>query len=188
MAPETAAGRWLALAMILALCAPEPGAAQQVPSTGYVPGTRIRIRDANATPLIGIVSEGRDGGPMMVTLAGDTVVVARHASTRIEVSRGRHSNSWKGARAGAIAGAIVGAAVGLGLNAECNCDMELGPEIIPLAALSAGVLGGGFGLVLGSLSSSERWAEAGPGFPASSSAVHDAAGGPRVRVGIAAGF
>ena len=188
MAPRPAAGAWLTLAMILALCTPQWGEAQQVPPTGYLPGTRIRIKDANATPLIGIVMEGRAGGPTMVTLAGDTVVVARDANTRIEVSRGRHSNSWKGARAGAIAGVILGAAVGLGLNAECNCDMELGPEIIPLAALSAGVIGGGFGLVLGSLSSSERWVEAGPGFQSSVHAMHDEAHARRFQVGIIAGF
>lgn len=174
---------WLALA-VLASVATQTAEAQEVDSA-YAPGIRVRVKVANASPLIGAVASDAEGGLTIVTMSGDTVVVARAAAAQIDVSRGRRSNSWKGARAGAIVGALLGLAAGFGLNSECNCDMEFGPEIIPVAAVSAGLLGGGIGLFIGSFSSSEQWTRARSHSPVTMDPV---AGPTRLQVGIGARF
>lgn len=174
---------WLALAVLASVVTRSAEAQEE--DSGYAPGMRVRVKVANASPLIGAVASNAGGGLTIVTMSGDTVVVARAAAAQIDVSRGRHSNSWKGARAGAMAGALLGLAVGLGLSSECNCDMEFGPGIIPVAAVSAGLLGGGIGLFIGSFSTSEQWTRA----RSHSVVTMDPDAGPkRLQVGIGARF
>ncbi len=122
------------------------------------PGARVRLSapDLGITKYNGsLVSVTRD------TLTVDTLAVALASVTRLDVHRGRKSNTWKGAAYGFVAGAIPGAVLSY---AGCASDPDPFIEIPPGVCAGLGVvlyggIGAGIGAIVGALTRTDRWEE-----------------------------
>ena len=98
-----------------------------------------------------IVREGKDGPRREVPLASLNL---------LEVSRGRHSSSGKGALIGMFAGASGGVAAGFVVCNHGNCDSSMGDLTGIFAGalgLGGGLFGAGIGAIIGGAISTERW-------------------------------
>lgn len=148
------------LCLTTLLCAvPDEGSAQE--SQTLQPGTRIRFT-TTATPSEWRVGTllGRTADSMRIELRapGGAASFPVQTITNLEVSRGAHSNTGKGARIGAIAGA--GAGLLFIPAAVDECENSCGVRVPAAIALLSGVLGGvgaGIGALIGSTQRSERW-------------------------------
>lgn len=147
------------LAAIATLSAGPLGAQE----SDFPAGTRVRVHASGATvPLTGTVA-WRDATHLAVRRAsGDTAIVAMSALTGVDVSRGRRSNVLRGARTGALIGAGAGLVLGLLALGEEDSYFDYGAEIVPLSALGGGIMGGSVGLLIGALTTSERWSPTSP--------------------------
>ncbi len=74
---------------------------------------------------------------------------------RFQVSRGRHSNSGKGAMIGLGIGGALGLALGISLTGDDFFDVGAGD--VALISLQMGAMGAGIGALIGMASKSERW-------------------------------
>ncbi len=134
-------------------------------------GTRIRVTvdTAPARPLVGSLV-GQDGGSIQLRMqdvqqmsrtglpAFKVVSVLLSKITRLELSRGRHSNAGKGAMYGGLTGAGAGLVIGLAATAGNGGGFfEVGPGEVALGTLVMGGLGAGVGAIIGSLSSHDQW-------------------------------
>lgn len=85
------------------------------------------------------------------------IEIARAAVTRLELSRGQHSNALTGLGLGFLFGTGAGAAIGYVALSEGH---DLSPRDAALiGAVPGAVAGGLIGLGIGSSSKSERWQE-----------------------------
>jgi hypothetical protein len=152
---------FLMTATLLALL--ERTAAQQ-------PGDRVRLtlESPASRPLVGtFIREHTDS--FWVELPGHPalVTVARNATARLEVSRGQHRATLRGAAIGAGLGAI-GGFVASGVDASqsrpCGSAAFVGACVTDWygrafrGGLIGAVVGGAIGAVLGSVVRTERWA------------------------------
>jgi hypothetical protein len=120
-------------------------------------GTRVRIRTTGTrSPLIGTVAYQTPSELGVLRAAGDTATVSLAAISRVDMSGGRRSNAMPGAKMGAVTGATLGAMFGVVLLAA-DSWLDYGAEVIPISMLGGGILGGGVGLLVGAVTSSERW-------------------------------
>ena len=127
-----------------------------------VAGTRVRVHASGATlPLTGTIAWQDRTNLAVVRSPGDTAIVPLTALTRMDVSRGRQSNVLRGARAGALIGAGAGVLLGLVAMADDDSYFDYGAEVVPFGALGGGFIGGTIGLLIGSVTTSERWTPAG---------------------------
>ncbi|HET7111111.1 MAG TPA: hypothetical protein VFI41_09555 [Gemmatimonadales bacterium] len=133
-----------------------PLAAQGVASDPAAP--RVRIRQAGASrPTVGIITQIDSDTIHLRAVEGD-LAIARSDMTRLDVSRGVHSNAGPGFRKGMWIGAIVGAAMGVMVLADPDeFWYDGGAEIVPLAAAVSGLEGAVIGAGIGALSHSEHW-------------------------------
>jgi hypothetical protein len=145
-----------------------PARAQDAPA--LAPGARVRITvpSRNLEKQIGTM-HAIAGDALVVELLGSsgdlaTPGVAAHipldSVTRLDVSAGRHRQTWRGAGIGFLVGAGAGLVVGP-LSMECpsyGCDTSPG-----VAAAFGGIVLGGLGavvgLVAGAATTSEKWEE-----------------------------
>jgi len=153
---------------------PLASATAQVPVR---PGARVRVTGHFCQPLYSCVG----GSPQqyvgtLVTWEADTLVVQSNRDTlavpvdfvtRLDVSRGRKTNTANGAGIGFLLGGLVGAVIVYASYEECvpqglfSC---IGPNYGPgTYALAGGVIGGFGGLMAGALIGSaiktDRWQE-----------------------------
>jgi hypothetical protein len=180
MCPRTRATRSLFLGTLLSLFAFDGETAsgqslegeQQLTQTG----SRVRVTGADNHQQTGTV----------VSLSRDTVVgrwddgvtsaVALDGVTRLDVSIGRKGNAKRVARIGFLGGIAVGAIIGLVEKPPQECEIDSGdnPETRLCRGLARGtsfvvntLAGGGagaiYGLFLGALVRTERWAPSGVG-------------------------
>jgi hypothetical protein len=153
-------------AMPLALCA------QTYSRTGIGVGTRVRV----TTP--GVPGRDRYAG-RVVAVGADTLTLHRdHAQapsalafstiTKLEVSRGRHPDGWRGAWVGLFGGAAAGTVVGLVTHkpghgkcyflAGCDPDYRAEKGIRPGSGAAMGAIAGLLiGPLVGRRIHSERW-------------------------------
>ncbi len=97
---------------------------------------------------------------LVIQSNGDTLTVPVTLLTRLDVSRGRKTNTGEGAVTGLLVGGVAGAVIGLA-SYECEpCFVDLGPGVY---AAAGAVIGGLGGLVVGALIGLEietdRWQE-----------------------------
>jgi hypothetical protein len=133
--------------------------AAQAPPIALVPGRRIRVHRRAETTLVGdLVSLGPDS-LTMTTSAADTVMVARAAITRLDLSTGTKSKAGKGAVNGLIFGALGGALIGVLASGSDDGDfIDFGPgEWAASGALMFGAVGAGVGALIGAGQRADRW-------------------------------
>jgi hypothetical protein len=110
-------------------------------------GTLVNIQESTL-----IVGEGKDGPRREVPLA---------SVNRLEVSRGRHSSSGKGALVGMFAGAAGGVAAGLVVCNHGNCVNSGTGDLTGVWAtalgLGGGLAGAGIGAIIGGAIRTEQW-------------------------------
>jgi hypothetical protein len=94
---------------------------------------------------------------IVISRAGsDHALIPRNAITRVEWSRGRHGNALKGLILGALAGAT---ALTIVFHVQVGSEDDSPTRYYAQAALMGAVLGALPGAFVGSLISTERWAE-----------------------------
>jgi hypothetical protein len=145
--------------------------AQTYSRAGIDVGSRARV----TTP--GVPGPDRYAGrvvainPDSLTLDRDGAsapsVISFSAITKLEVSRGKHPNGWRGAWMGFLGGAAVGTVVGLVTHkpgrGRCSilaCGPDYRPEkgIEPASGAMLGAIGGTLvGAIAGRMIKSERW-------------------------------
>ena len=154
---------------------PLTSATAQVPVR---PGERVRVTHQPICPAgticLGPSPRRRSVGTFLAWKAdslviqsnGDTLSVPVNLVTRLDVSRGRNTNTGEGAGIGFLLGAVVGAVIGLASYEECesqgafSCLGPDGPEIYALAGAIIGGLGGLVaGALIGSATETDRWQE-----------------------------
>ena len=98
---------------------------------------------------------------LVVQSNGDTLSVRVNLVTRLDVSRGRKTNTGKGAGIGVLLGGVVGALIGYASYEECvHCFFDLRPETLAAAGAVIGGLGGlAAGALIGSAIETDRWME-----------------------------
>jgi hypothetical protein len=140
----------------------------------------IRVRMSVSSPAPGSVAPGSDAGSALLreriigTLesATDNKLIVREGKegprrevplaslNLLEVSRGRHSSSGKGALIGMFAGAAGGVAAGYVVCNHGNCDSSTGDLTGIWASalgLGGGLFGAGIGAIIGGVIHTERW-------------------------------
>ena len=124
-----------------------------------VAGARVRIHPVgDAATLIGTVAYQTPSQLAVLRSPDDTAIVSVATISRVDVSAGRRSNALRGAKLGAISGATVGALLGMAaLAVQEDAYLDYGAEVLPLSMIGGGLLGGTVGLLIGAVSSSERW-------------------------------
>ncbi len=97
---------------------------------------------------------------LVIQSNGDTLTVPVTLLTRLDVSRGRKTNTGEGAGIGFLLGVFAGAAIGLA-SYECEpCFIDLGPGTYAAAGAVIGGLGGlVVGALIGSAIETDRWME-----------------------------
>ena len=120
--------------------------------------TRVRIRQAGVRePTIGIITQFDADSIHLRAVEGD-LAIARADISKLEISRGRRSNTDRGAKKGFLIGAAVGAVLGISVVADPDAYWyDGGAEIIPEAMAIIGLEGGLIGAGIGALSHSEHW-------------------------------
>lgn len=150
------------------------GAVAQTP-TILQPGQRIQLTSADRASgryEARIVSVGPDTVRMnrrgYATSDWRTEDVPVSAITSLRVAAGNKSNVGRGALIGGGIGAGLGLILGAAAAAEestCRTetmfcfDMDFGPEVIPVAMVSVGLIGAGIGALFGALNPGTRWLE-----------------------------
>ncbi len=101
-----------------------------------------------------------DADSLVVQSNGDTLYVPVDRVTRLDVSRGRKTNTGTGAVIGLLVGGVVGAVIGLA-SYECEpCFVDLGPGTYAAAGAVIGGLGGLVtGAFIGLEIQTDRWRE-----------------------------
>ena len=124
--------------------------------------TRVRVRLAGTRQAtIGIITR-LDGDTIHLRAVEGDMAIARADLTKLEVSRGMHSNAGRGFRKGMWIGGIVGAVAGTAILSDPDeYWYDGGAEILPLAIASVGLEGAIIGAGIGALSHSERWQKSG---------------------------
>jgi len=119
---------------------------------------RVRVRQVGLErPVIGTLTHLGPDTLYLQSADGDLAIL-RSDVTRIDVSRGIHSNADRGFKIGLMAGAAVGLAAGLAMVSDpegCLCDTGAGavPLAMAIVALPSALVGAG----IGALSRSEQW-------------------------------
>lgn len=164
--------RWVFAGLAACLGAVAEVRAQPTAERALAPGARVRAtvgapiarRQAGAFSqrqvrrIVGTLEAVR--GDTLV-LRGKTVQSLAVDSVRLlEVSRGRHRQTWSGAGIGFAAGASVGALSGALLNSSCeSSECPDAGEVTVVSALGLGVLGGVLGAVVGAATETDTWEE-----------------------------
>ncbi len=160
--------------VLLAILAfvPLASATAQVPMR---PGARVRVTRHFCQPFnsncvgglpqryVGTFVRG-EADTLVVQSNGDTLSVPVNLVTRLDLSRGRKTNTGKGAGIGFLLGGLVGAVIVYASYEECvggfACLGDLGPGVNVVAG---GVIGGLGGLVTGAFIGlaiqTDRWRE-----------------------------
>ena len=150
---------FLALAAVMAVCAPGALAAQQNPAGPLTPGARVRI-------VAPVLSAATINGTVVsvdsswVHLSSEDPATERWLhlslveSAELSLGKNRRRRAFKGSTWGAFvgfgAGAITGALVAQHLPTGVATSAALG-------AFSVAVVGGGIGAGIGALTPRERW-------------------------------
>ncbi len=138
------------------------------------PGARVRVTRLPICPPTHTTCVGRsprqDVGTfvrwsddtLLVLSNGNTLALPLDAVTRLDVSRGRKTNTGKGAEIGFLLGGVVGAVIGYASYEECEgvCFGDFGSGFAAFVGGLVGGLGGGaVGALIGSSTKTDRWRE-----------------------------
>ena len=165
---------WLPLAAVLGVAVlPAAIEAQPWSRAGIDVGRRVRVtttgvpgRDRYAGRVVAVGADSltlhRDGAPAPSAISLTSI-------TKLEVSRGRHPNGWRGAGLGLVGGAAVGTVVGLVTyrkgRGECYFLAGCTPDYRETKGIDPGggaILGATGGLIVGTIAGrfirTEKWA------------------------------
>ena len=165
--------RWWAL--FTGFCCVAPAQGQTPGDTVLARGTWVRITAPalSPAPLIGTL-EGRRADSLLWVRKQEErpLSLPLTAVQKLEISQGRHADTWRGGLIGTLAGIGVGALIGLaagnyecpttGLPALAAADCLTPEESAAAGAILGAVGGGGLGLLIGSSRKSERWRAVSP--------------------------
>jgi len=148
----------IAIAVTALLVSPGAACSQEM---SVKPGTRIRITElqAGAQPRSGIVVAAvADTVVLKLDNGGATVAFHKATLSRLELSRGRKTNTARGSMIGRIVGVTAGVMAGL---VTCDCS---GDAAWTAVSVTGGIIAGGFGGaaiggLIGSVYTTERWSE-----------------------------
>ncbi len=129
------------------------------------PGARVRVTHLWGKSVGTFVAWESD--TLVFQSNGDTLSVPVDLVTRLDVRRGRKTNTGKGAGIGFLLGGVVGAVIGYASYEECvpqgwfSCiGPNFGPGLVALVGGLVGGLGGGsVGAVIGTAIETDRWQE-----------------------------
>ncbi len=106
------------------------------------------------------------GGTLVVETKGHILALPLDSVTRLDLSRGRKTNTGMGAVIGFFVGGLVGAGIGYASYEECvpqgwfSCIGDFGPETLAVAGALIGGLGGLVaGALIGLEIQTDRWQE-----------------------------
>ena len=151
--------RLTAALLLLLLARPDALVAQtKAPAPALVPGARVRIKTRDeAKPRIAIVvAHTADTLSVRLPEFSNTVAMPLDEITRLDVSLGRHRNVTRGIVVGTVAGGTVGALFGAMSYQPCTSQCLLAPESRAQSAAIGGILVGGLGFIVGSLTGLAR--------------------------------
>ncbi len=158
---------------------PLAGSAAQVQQPPVKRGARVRVttsppnpcpawntrclREIDSRRYVGTFVAWK-GDTLVVETKGYTLALPLDSVTKLDVSRGRKTNTGEGAVIGLLVGGVVGAVIGYASYEECvggwACFGDLGPGVNVAAG---GVIGGLGGLVAGAFIGlaieTDRWQE-----------------------------
>jgi hypothetical protein len=136
-------------------------AAQTAPNLAAGSRVRVHVTGPKARVLAGrLISATPDSVRLLARQ--DTIALAIADVASLDVTKGRRTQTGKGALLGAGIGAGLGLVLGLAASAE-GCSgfcTETGPEEIGAAMLLLGGVGGGIGALVGAASHTDRWVPA----------------------------
>ena len=133
------------------------------------PGQRIRVKSSDRNdPVVGKLVSADSEMIWVVQPQADTVALPRKWVRGVDVSTGTYRSPRKGAAIGLLVGAGLGAIVGAAAYEPCephalfDCIAAPGSasQSAALGAIVFGALGGTVGLLIGTLSVSDRWTPA----------------------------
>ena len=133
------------------------------PAQALERGARVRVVTGQSSePRIGTVLSATADSAMVKWEHTDFVnQLALADAARLDVSVGKHRQARKGLAWGFASGVIGGAILGAATYEPCTDWCIFGPNSRGAAAMFGagvfGVLGGGFGALIGALTTSEQW-------------------------------
>jgi hypothetical protein len=159
--------RWCALFTVF--CCVTSAQGQTPIDTVLAAGARVRITATalSPAPLIGTL-EGRRADSLLWLREQEERPSSLPLPTvqKLEISQGRHAETWRGGLIGALAGIGAGALIGLAAgNYSCpttGAECSNPGESAAAGAVLGAVVGGGIGLLIGSSRKSERWQAVSP--------------------------
>jgi hypothetical protein len=103
---------------------------------------------------------------LVVETKGHILALPPDSVTKLDVSRGRKTNTGTGAGIGLLVGGVVGAVIGYASYEECvprgfsfSC-IGVDPELYALGGgIIGGLVGGGVGALIGASIRTDRWQE-----------------------------
>ena len=147
-------------ALIVVTLVAAPLAAQMSPYPTLPPGSRVRVHSAQG-PVIGAIRSVSDSAIVVAPASARAVTIPWSSVNRLEISRGRSTNAWRGLGIGALGGAVTGVILGLAAGEDCgrsNSFVCFDRGSLALAGgVGFGVIGGVIGLVAGAFRTHENW-------------------------------
>lgn len=122
-------------------------------------GSRVRItvdRPSKHSHFGTLVSADADSLRFTTDSTG-VVAIPTASVTRLERSRGRHSNAGRGAVIGGVIGGAAGIILGIAASADESSYVDTGPEGVLFATAILGATGAGLGALIGAASKRDRW-------------------------------
>lgn len=150
---------------LTALPASSPAQPTASPATPIAAGTRVRVSAVQLGDAITgvVVSHSADSLVVKSDRDSSTVALASAQVARLDVSRGRHTQKFKGAKIGWMSGASIGALVGYAMYEDPHCGgeswfcIDFGPGFdAAVGATLLGTVGVLVGAMVGSIER-EQW-------------------------------
>jgi hypothetical protein len=147
------------LTTLLQVSATQVPASRQ-PAVHADSGSRVRItvdKSSKHAQVGTLVSVDADSLRFTTDTAG-LVAIPTASVTRFERSRGRRSNTGRGALIGGLSFGAAGLILGVAASGESSgWGPDIGTEAVALGTLIMGAAGAGLGALIGAASKGERW-------------------------------
>ena len=150
------------------------------------PQSRIRVKQGPGSSWITGTLLRSSADSLYLMADRREVAVARDHVTRLDISRGRRSNTLGGIKYGAIVGAGLGTALVVGCLGEEGCADDMPAAAFAFAVVLTTGLGGVVGAGVGTLMTTDRWERVEASAPPVSLLVSPGPNG--ARLGLSARF
>ena len=152
--------RALCIAGLLSLASIRAIGAQAPPV--IAPATRIRfaLAPGDRMRIAQVIVQRNDSLWVRTASTDDTLALALATLGRLDVSRGQHRSTLKGAGLGLVSGAVAGAIIGYSAGEDCSKSSFIcfpRDQTTLMGAVYVGGLGAGVGALLGHFHVQDRW-------------------------------